>query len=361
MSKRSRRSFIRTLFIVLAEIVITLCVIDVLFPLFVPVSDYPYVQADAQLGIRRIPNQSGRWVYRGGEEVNVHWHTNAQGWISSYDYITARAGVPRIAVVGDSYVEAQNVETSESFPEQLQQYLPCEAEVYRFGMSGASLAQYWAILQEAVKYQPDITVISIVGNDFEQSLGPNAFGLHWYFRPDGMGRFVAVKPMEFEADWLSRLLDHSSLRRYIRGNLMGWIVESYLVTQPRELPDVQPATREEIEAFVPFILAEYQQIAEANDTRLILTLESDRATLYGIDPSPLFYPTVMTMEEARQLVMENAAALGIPIIDLTPVFEADYAATGEQLNFQLDLHWNRRGNQIVGEHLANQLASEICK
>lgn len=361
MSKRPRRSLIRTLLIILAEIVITLCVIDVLFPLFIPVSDYPYIQADDRLGIRRVPNQSGRWVYRGGKEVNVHWQTNAQGWISSYDYTTARTSKPRVAVVGDSYVEAQNVEISEAFPEQLQQDLPCEVEVYRLGMSGASLAQYWAILQEAVEYQPDITLISIVGNDFEQSLEPNAFGLHWYFRPDGTGNFVPVEPMKFEPDWLSRLLDHSSLRRYVRGNLMGWIVENYLVTQPRELPDIPPATREEIETFVPFILAKYQQIAEAHDTQLFLTLEPDRPTLYGIEPNPLYYPSTMTMEEARQLVIESAAEIGIPVIDLTPAFEADYAATSEQLNFTLDMHWNRRGNQVVGEYLADRLASEICK
>jgi hypothetical protein len=361
MSKRPRRSLIRTLLIILAEIVITLCAIDVLFPLFVPISDYPYIQADEGLGIRRIPNQSGQWVYRGGEEVNVHWRTNAQGWISSYDYPTARTSKPRVAVVGDSYVEAQNVETYESFPEQFQQNLPCDAEVYRFGMSGASLAQYWAILQEAVTYQPDITAISIVGNDFEQSFVPNAFGLHWYFRPDGAGSFVPVEPMEFEADWLSRLLDRSSLRRYVRGNLMGWIVESHLVTRPRELPDVPPPGREEVEAFVPFILAEYQRIAEEHHTELILIIEPDRATLYGIDPNPLYYPSSMTMEEARQLVIENAAQLGIPVIDLTPAFEADYAATGEQLNFRLDLHWNRRGNEVVGRYLAEQLASKVCQ
>lgn len=357
MSKRPRRSRIRTLLIILAEIVITLCAIDVLFPLFVPVSDYPYVQADDRLGIRRIPNRSGRSVLRGGEEINARWHVNAQGWISSDNYVMERTGKPRIAVVGDSFVEALNVETYEAFPEQLQMDLPCDAEVYRFGISAASLAQYWAILQEAVEYQPDITVISIIGNDFEQSLIPNVFGLHWYFRPDGAGSFAPVKPMKFEADWLSRLLDRSSLRRYVRGNLMGW----HLPIRPREVPNVPPPSREEIEAFVPFILAEYQRIAEIHDTRLILTLEADRATLYGIEHDPFLYPTVMTMEEARQLVIKSAAQLDIPVIDLAPVFEADYAVTGEQLNFRVDLHWNRRGNQIVGEYLADQLASEICK
>jgi hypothetical protein len=69
----------------------------------------------------------------------------------------------------------------------------------------------------------------------------------------------------------------------------------------------------------------------------------------------------MTMEEARQLVMETAAALGIPVIDLTPPFEADYRATGELLNIQMDPHWNRRGHQIVGKYLADQLTSKICK
>lgn len=357
MSKRLRRSLLRTLLIIFAEIVITLCAIDVLFPLLVPVSDYQYVQADDRLGIRRIPNQSGRSVLRGGEEINTRWHINAQGWMSSYDYVMERTGKFRIAVVGDSFVEAVNVENHEAFPEQFKKHLPCDTEVYRFGLSGSSLAQYWAILQEAVEYQPDVTIISIIGNDFEASLIPNLFGFHWYFRPDGAGSFVPVKPMKFEADWLSRLLDRSSLRRYVKGNLMGW----HKPIEPREVESVPPPSREEIEAFVPFILAEYQRIAEIHDTRIILTLEADRATLYGVEHDPFLYPTVITMEEARQLVKKSAAQLGIPVIDLAPLFEVDYAATGEQANFRLDNHWNRHGNQIVGEYLADQLASEICK
>ena len=44
------------------------------------------------------------------------------------------------------------------------------SEVYRFAISGAPLSQYLHILRhEVLKYSPDLVVINLVHNDFEQS------------------------------------------------------------------------------------------------------------------------------------------------------------------------------------------------
>ena len=45
-----------------------------------------------------------------------------------------------------------------------------KAEVYQFGMDGAPLSQYLHVLRrEVVKYQPDIVVVPLTHNDFDES------------------------------------------------------------------------------------------------------------------------------------------------------------------------------------------------
>src|SRR5262249_38823902 len=69
--------------------------------------------------VRYAPNQSGIWRVR--DEIAAPYRINAQGWNSgSGDYAEPRrSGVPRIAVVGDSFVEALQVPYDRSLAERL--------------------------------------------------------------------------------------------------------------------------------------------------------------------------------------------------------------------------------------------------
>ena len=83
--------------------------------------------------VRYQPNQDG--VYRIKNEIEATYNINSAGWNSSYDYYREEktAGKYRIAVVGDSYVEALQVQFDQSLAEQL------EAEAYgRFEDSQAA-------------------------------------------------------------------------------------------------------------------------------------------------------------------------------------------------------------------------------
>src|SRR4029077_3989654 len=84
-----------------------------------------------------------------------------------------RPGVSRIAIVGDSYVEALQVAYDRSLGERLAGDLAEGAsavEVYRFGISGAPMSQYLQMIEnEVVHYRPDWVVVLIVHNDFDES------------------------------------------------------------------------------------------------------------------------------------------------------------------------------------------------
>ena len=144
----------------------------VVFRFVLPATDMPE-NAFAEGVIRYAPEQTG--VYRIGDEIEAPYRINEDGWNSGIsDYREERSpGVGRIAVIGDSYVEAFVVPFDASFAELTQKGLgarDCPVEVYRFGISGAPFSQYLHVLQrEALDFRPDWVVVSLIHNDFTES------------------------------------------------------------------------------------------------------------------------------------------------------------------------------------------------
>ncbi|MCI0567848.1 MAG: hypothetical protein L0Z52_06615, partial [Acidobacteria bacterium] len=102
MSRRSQWTF-RLLAISLAGVCFLL-LSEVAFRIFLPVSDIPYWETDPVLGYRHQPGTEGRFVSRA---YNARFRINNRGWSNLTDYAPdKRPGVRRVAIVGDSYVEA---------------------------------------------------------------------------------------------------------------------------------------------------------------------------------------------------------------------------------------------------------------
>lgn len=72
-------------------------------------------------GIYRYDNNASyhEGVYRLGfpQEINAHYKINSDGWNASREYSEQRDNKKRIAVIGDSFVEAFQVDLSRSFVE----------------------------------------------------------------------------------------------------------------------------------------------------------------------------------------------------------------------------------------------------
>src|SRR5262249_29943058 len=143
------------------------------FRVVLPASDVP-ANAFVNGLVRFRANQTGIWRVR--NEIAAPYAINAQGWNSGIgDYAVARRpGVARVAVVGDSYVEALPVAHDKSLGERLAAELSRAGrpvEVYRFGISGAPLSQYlYMVEREVTNYAPDWIVVVLVHNDFDESI-----------------------------------------------------------------------------------------------------------------------------------------------------------------------------------------------
>ncbi len=153
---------------------------------------YPYfTQVDAETGFSLRPNASG-WVR---DEGNAYVKVNSHGFRDKERSLTKPPGVVRIAVLGDSFIEARQVALEEALPAVLERKLqrcdchpalgpegsgperePCQprptsrtgrrVEVLNFGISGFSTIQELQILPRVLAFDPDLVIVAFTpGND----------------------------------------------------------------------------------------------------------------------------------------------------------------------------------------------------
>jgi hypothetical protein len=124
---------------------------------------------DETRGYALAPSMRG-WYRKEGE---TFIEINSDG-LRDIEHTTAKpANIVRIAVIGDSYSEALQVNLNETFWKIMQEKLnACNAfagknvEVLNFGVSGYGTAQEYFTLKEKVwKYSPDIVLLAVTTNN----------------------------------------------------------------------------------------------------------------------------------------------------------------------------------------------------
>lgn len=131
---------------------------------------------DRQLGTVHMTNKSITWR----KEGYAHSYLNADGMREPGITIEKPAGVYRIALLGDSQIEAIQVPLEKSYgkllEKQLTEILHRPVEVLNFGVSGYSTVQEYLLMKRNVfKYQPDMVLLGYDGRDmFENWASPDA-------------------------------------------------------------------------------------------------------------------------------------------------------------------------------------------
>jgi len=152
-----------------------------------------WYQPDAQLGWRMRPGLAAWYTQEGRGFVRV----NAQGMRDRDHLIDKPAGTYRIAVLGDSYAEARQVEREQAFWALLPAELAAcgfqpgkRVEVLNFGISGYGTAQEYLMLESnAMRYRPDLVLLQFTnGNDVRDNsfaLDPEKNRPFYMFAHDG--------------------------------------------------------------------------------------------------------------------------------------------------------------------------------
>ena len=311
--------------------------------------------------VRYAPRQAGVWRVR--NEIAAPYAVNAQGWNSGVgDYGLPRApGVSRIAVIGDSYVEALQVTHDQSFAERAAAELSRDGpvDIFRFGISGAPLSQYLHMAEREVsRYAPDWIIVVLVHNDFDESLTPVAGRYTSSFlrvRVAG-GRVEEIAPQPWRPGWREALLRTATARYlYYRWQVHPEVLRHLLVPSAHADPlysaniDVAAVLRQmpEVSAATDYLFGRLAAVARAAGARLLLVMDGDRQSIYVGRESGALALNALAADLARRH--------GIPFLDLHAAFAADWQKRHERFEHVSDNHWNEHGHAVVGHAIAQAI------
>jgi len=299
----------------------------------------------------------------------VHGRVNNAGFVNDQDYV--RDGPPLIAVIGDSFIEAQMVPYAESVQGRLAAALKEKFRVYSFAGSGAPLSQYLIWAGFAVReYGARAAIINVVGNDFDESfaayrLGPGS----WQYARDAKG-VLQLKLTPHHAGTLISLARHSALARYVIINLgiqnrlfsIRWLGQMIFGkpanAQARYAGNTDASTdatrvRDSLAAIDAFLRDLPERVGLPAEG-VLFTLDGFRSADAASAGQGTYFDLM------RHAFIQKAAAQGYEVIDLDTRFIPRHARTGESFEFYDDNHWNAAGHEVAFEAvMASKLLANL--
>ena len=374
MSKRS--DLLKSLLLVPASLLVLLLAAELCFRFVIPAPDIPE-PAFINTVLRHRPGQRGVYwstpfgLDGGREDVRAPFSINAQVWNSAHaDYPLERpAGRLRIAVVGDSYVEALQVPPDHSIAEDLERELGAGAEVFRYGVSGAPLSQYLHMArQAALPDRPDVLVVLLVHNDFDESWRelPGMYTKSFlHLRLGQNGTVEEIPPAPYSQGLTARIRNLSATWRILA---YGWQVR-FEALRRLLLPQAQSARYQanidtsDLDARAPldrrataYLFGQLAAASSQAGARLLLVMDGVRAPIeQGEAGAAQVQDYGQGALRLNRMAGEEAARLGIPFLDLNPVFVQDFRAQHQPFAFKTDGHWNAHAHAVAARAVAAKL------
>lgn len=336
--------------VTLPTLAVCALVLELVFRFLVPASDPPMGWFAEEGAMYRFATDRETGLVTTGPfaRQRARWRINNEGWNSPVDYSRSRTH-PLVAVIGDSYVEAFQVDTDKTYPSLLREALAGRWDVYSFGVSGAPLSQYLHLGRHVVEeFDPDVIVINVVHNDFAESiLRLNSRDRHWLLLDSSGGRMTEVPPRAnpsfTQYSPLKTLLRRSAVVRYLVFNLAARdIVERLGARHAAVGANISLATvaanRDDIRRATRYI---FTRMREAfGERRVLIVMDAPRDGIYtGHIDDELKFLHALTAGTAREV--------GFTVLDLTEPMRRAYA--GDQVRFESpwDGHWNEYGHAFV--------------
>lgn len=324
--------------------------------------------------IKSVPKQKG--IYRVKNEIKAKFNINANGWNSCHDIYNEDEAPNkyRVAIIGDSYVEALQVDFDSSFAELLEKRLGTENnEVFRFGISGAPMSQYWHMLRNEVgKYRPDLVIIVLVQNDFNESYD--------YTRGVYASSFLKVKiengmvtdeisPIKFQAQWYEPIRDNSAVWKYLayRQKVKFGVLRDLILGKPEKQEQYQAnvpisavkRNKDKNKILADYIFKKMKGYTDSIGADMIIVMDGDRQSIYsGKNTDQLEDTDVLNL---NLIAKSSADQNNIHFIDLHPVFEKAYRENAKKFEFPSDGHWNAYAHQIVANAIFQYMKDKVVK
>lgn len=358
---------------------------------------YPSFHAPDELAGVRLRAGAEGW-YR--EEGKAFVRINSDGWRDRERMPAKPPNVVRIAVLGDSFMEAVQVDLDATFASQLERALnSCQAygtrvaEVLNFGVSSYGTAQQLLTLKERVaRYTPDVVLLAFLPSNDVRNNSKKLEG--WKARPFfelregklvldasflGDPGFQERKRSAVIEAQLDRLRLYQLWRRVRAGSYRGWddapAAAAMAAGQTATLGEVGIAERvymppsapewQEAWAVTESLLAAINREARHMAARFIVVVLPSPAAVFPdaqlrrryaetLGVADLFYPD--------QRVKQVGEAEGFEVLALGEAMQRGADQTKAHLhgfpNTRLGFgHWNARGHALAAQLVARRLCS----
>jgi hypothetical protein len=291
--------------------------------------------------------------------VRADKHSNNFGYINASDYRTHEA-TPLLVVIGDSFVEAHQVDAGKSAAEILHSALDGKGRVYSIGLSGAALSQYLVFADFArATFRPAAMAFIIIGNDFDESLLKYKSDPRFhYFEDHGDG--FALRRIDYQLSTAKTILRKSAFVRYVMLNLLAEQVLDDIRRALRRLEDSPgpaheaPATLEQriddSKKAVDYFLDQLPVKSGLDGRSIVLVLDAMRPAMYG-SPEASRSAEDGYVLRMRRYFQEQAGARGYEVLDMQPAFMRRHRLDNSRFEFSADGHWNELGHRLVAEEM----------
>jgi hypothetical protein len=351
----------KILLLTLPSILLFWILLEIVFRTVIPADNPPRSYFDEDEKMLRYINtpETGQRTIGRFAQIRTRWHINNQGWNYPVDYVP-RHEKKLIAVIGDSYVEALQVDVDQNYPYLLREKLQSEYDVYAFGVSGAPLSHYLHISRFVRNhFDPDILIFNIVHNDFDESLQSWYPEFYYYMQltldASGAIHETVPKPIIRRAQyrpWWQKLLLKSALFRYLHFNLKAThSIRRLFQSKHRETGTIRreftPAERKDVTRITRYVVETIRR--ENPDKRIIFVMDAPRPEIYD-DPMPQSEKSWL-----NDMMKTICAESDVEFIDVTTFLREEYRRYGKRFDFSIDGHWNAYGHQRIADVLEKHI------
>jgi lysophospholipase L1-like esterase len=308
---------------------------------------------DPRVGHRLRPGATTRYTT---PEFSTRITINEQGVRDDASIGPKAANETRIVILGDSLVLSVQVELQQTFAKELERGLQAAMpsrtwRVINAGVQGYGPVDEWLFYRHVVAaFDPDLVlVMAFVGNDAVEA-HDKASWIDTGGRPAGDVAEIAATRMR-RLVRSSMVLQGARLRSdQLKARFEGPGTErpltSYLAEPPADVVDGLAQTRR---AFG--LIAE---AASARGARTALVLmparfQTDDADYGRLRAIVAEAGGALVRDAATDRFREALAPLGLPMLDLLPVLQAE--PNRVELFFQRNVHLTPRGHRVVGQAL----------
>lgn len=332
-----------------ASLAILALVAELALQLVVPLVRPRFTRIDPLLGWYHNPSVSNE------EEIEGHRYTlsyTRHGYRPPELPFEKPPGTRRVVVLGDSFVDASEVDDTETFTWLLHGRME-DVQIVNLGVYGYSTAQQLLTLERVgLRFDPDLVVLATLGNDFVDNLTNFSFfgpAPRWVLRGDGI-EFQGTDHPEARASFRATNLPLPGMRFLHRNSLLYYVLNHYLYQ--RLIAERIVALKREQESSLPAedrrelylrLVSRMQERCEAAGAQLAVVFLYQRHELEGGAGSPY-----------RSLAAELREG-GIATYDLYRDLREAEAAAGKSLYYREDIHWNARGHAVVADLLEPRL------